>query len=82
VAEKSTKPRADWVQARVIERAKELGWPRSLSSYEIAKRSDGGVSEDHVHAYLTRSKSMGSHKLQHVLTALGLTLAAEEPTGR
>lgn len=81
MAEKTKTDRADWIQARVIARAKELGWPRSLSSYEIAKRSDGGVSEDHVHAYLTRSKSMGSHKLQHVLTALGLSLVAEEPTG-
>ncbi len=63
-----TADRADWIQARVIARAAELG----LSSYEIAKRTAGGVSEDHVRDYLTRRKSMGSHKLQHVLRVLGL----------
>lgn len=63
---------ADWIQGRVIARVLELG----LSSYEIAKRTDGRVSEDHVRDYLTRRKSMGSHKLQHVLAVLGLELRA------
>lgn len=62
--------RADWIQSRVIARAAEL----NLSSYEIAKRTGGAVSDDHVRKYLTRSASMGSHKLQHVLRVLGLTI--------
>lgn len=61
---------ADWIQDAVIARADTLG----LTAYAIAQRSAGGVSEDHVQAYLTRKKSMGSHKLQHVLRALGLTV--------
>jgi hypothetical protein len=69
-----TDPRlTDWVQARVIERAAELG----LTAYAIAQRTEGAVSEDHVRAYLTKSKSMGSHKLQHVLRVLGLTITPE-----
>lgn len=65
-----TKGPPDWIQARVIARAAELG----LTSYAIAKATDGKVSEDHVRNYLTRSSSMGSHKLQHVLKVLGLTI--------
>ena len=65
---------ADWVQAAVIRRAEKLG----LTSYAIAKASGGAVSEDHVCDYLTRRKSMGSHKLQHVLKALGLRLVADD----
>jgi hypothetical protein len=57
----------DWLQSVVIDRAKELG----LTAYAIAKLTGWAVSEDHVQAYLTRRKSMGSHKLQHVLAALG-----------
>lgn len=57
----------DQIQEIVIARAEKLG----LSSYEIAKRA-GAVSENHVRAYITRRKSMGSHKLQHVLRVLGL----------
>ena len=49
-----------------------------MSAYEIAKRTGGAVSEDHVQAYLTRRKSMGSHKLQHVLRALGLAIVVEK----
>ena len=60
----------DWIQSAVIARARELG----LTAYAIAKATDGAVSEDHVRAYLTRRKSMGSHKLQHVLRVLGMTL--------
>lgn len=58
----------DWIQAAVIARADELG----LSSYAIAKATNGKVSEDHVRNYLTRSSSMGSHKLQHVLKVLDM----------
>jgi hypothetical protein len=60
----------DEIQETVIARAKKLG----LSSYAIAKATNGAVSEDHVRAYLTHAKSMGSHKLQHVLKALGLSV--------
>lgn len=62
------KPQADWIQARVIARAEEM----ELSAYAIAKATNGAVSEDHVRDYLTRRKSMGSHKLQHVLRVLQL----------
>lgn len=58
----------DWLQDAVIARAAKLG----LTAYAIAQATGGKVSEDHVRAYLTRSKSMGSHKLQHVLVVLGL----------
>lgn len=61
----------DWLQDKVIARAAHLG----LTAYAIAKATGGKVSEDHIQAYLTRKKSMGSHKLQHVLTALGLQVA-------
>lgn len=64
---------SDWIQDAVIARAEKLG----LSSYAIAQATGGKVSEDHVRAYITRSKSMGSHKLQHVLQALGLRLSID-----
>ena len=60
----------DWVQSIVIEQAKML----DLTAYAIAQATGYAVSEDHVRAYLTRRKSMGSHKLQHVLRVLGLTI--------
>ena len=63
--------RKDWIQEAVIFRARELG----LNSLAISKAIGGAVSDDHVRAYLTREKSMGSHKLQHVLSVLGLRLA-------
>ena len=67
------KPQEDWIQAACIERAKEL----RLNASEIARLTEGAVSDDHVRDYLTRRKSMGSHKLQHVLKVLGLTIAVE-----
>lgn len=60
--------RRDLVQEAVIARAEQLG----LTAYAIAKLTGGAVSPDHVKDYLERRKSMGSHKLQHVLTAIGL----------
>lgn len=60
----------DTIQAAVIAQAKKLG----LSSYAISQLTGGKVSEDHVRAYLTKQKSMGSHKLQHVLRALKLQI--------
>lgn len=62
----------DWVQEVVIARAAALG----LTAHAIAKRTGDAVSEDHIVAYLKRRASMGSHKLQHVLRAIGVTLAS------
>lgn len=61
----------DSIQEMVIGQAKKLG----LSSYAIAKATDGAVSEDHVQDFLARRKSMGSYKLQHVLRVLGLKIS-------
>ncbi len=61
----------DTIQETVIARAKKLG----LTSYAIAKASDGAVSEDHIQDFLNKRKSMGSHKLQHVLRVLGLKIS-------
>lgn len=61
----------DEIQEIVIARVARLG----LTSYAIAKSSDWAVSEDHVRAYITRRKSMGSHKLQHVLRVIGLRVS-------
>ena len=58
----------DWIQEAVIARAADL----KLTAYEVAKRTGSAVSEQHVRDYLTRTKSMGSHKLQHVLRVLDL----------
>lgn len=63
---------ADWIQERVIARAAEL----ELTAYAVAKLTGGAVSEDHVRDYFARRKSMGSHKLQHVLEALRLKITA------
>ena len=70
MAQPTREERDDWIQAAVIKRAEQL----ELTSYKIALLTEGQVSEDHVRDYLTRRKSMGSHKLQHVLKALGLTV--------
>lgn len=63
----------DWLQQRVIARARELG----LTAYAIAKATCNAVSEDHVKNYLERRSSMGSHKLQHVLRVLRLDVTPE-----
>lgn len=68
----------DDIQNIVIARAAALG----LTSYAIAKNTNGRVSEDHVRDYLTRRKSMGSHKLQHVLLALGLEVRPASRSAR
>lgn len=64
--------RADWVQRRVAARARELG----MTGYAIARDTGWAVSEDHVRDYLTGKKSMGSHKLQHVLRVLRLDVVS------
>jgi len=66
--------RDDWIQAAVIQQAEGMG----LSAYAIAKATGWAVSEDHVRDFLTRRKSMGSHKLQHVLSVLGVRLEGAE----
>ena len=59
---------SDWIQDTVIARASIL----EKSAYRIAVDCGHAVSEDHINDYLRRRKSMGSHKLQHVLKVLGL----------
>lgn len=66
---------ADWLQLAVIARVAA----RRLSSYRLSQMTGGAVSEDHIRAYLTRKKSMGSHKLQHVLRALGGLIVWRDP---
>jgi hypothetical protein len=61
---------ADQIQETVIAQAAKLG----LSAYAVAQLTRGLVSENHVRCYMTRQKSMGSHKLQHVLRALNLKI--------
>lgn len=70
--QKKSPDQRDWIQDAVIRRAEQL----DLTSYAIAQMAGGAVSADHVRAYLTRQKSMGSHKLQHVLRALGLEVVS------
>lgn len=75
MAQRTREERGDWIQAAVIRQAEKL----ELTAYRIAQLTGGNVSEDHVRDYLTRKKSMGSHKLQHVLKALGLTVSPDSP---
>lgn len=70
--------RRDWIQSAVIRRAREL----DLTAYAIAKLTNGRVSEDHVKKYLDKRASMGSHKLQHVLKALGLDIYVRDDITR
>lgn len=65
---------SDHIQNQCIERMEQLG----LNPNQIAETLDGKVSRSHVCDYLTRRASMGSHKLQHVLTALSLKILPEE----
>jgi predicted DNA-binding transcriptional regulator YafY len=65
--------RRDWLQDEAIARAKELG----ITAYGLAKATGWAVSENHIRRYLARERSMGSHKLQHLLRVLGLTVVAE-----
>ena len=62
----------DWIQNAVIKRAGEL----QLTAYSIAQQC--GVSENHVQRYLTKKASMSSHKLQHVLKALGMKIVVSK----
>lgn len=64
---------SDWIQDTVIDRAAQL----EKTAYRIAQDCFHAVSEDHINDYLRRRKSMGSHKLQHVLRVLRLKVVAE-----
>lgn len=65
--------RRDWIQDMVIERVAALGMTIGEgAAYQISAMTGGAVSEDHIQDFLTRRKSMGSHKLQHVLRALAI----------
>ena len=60
----------DKIQDQCIARMEELG----LNPNRVSELVEGSVSRMHVYDYLTRKKSMGSHKLQHVLAALKLRI--------
>jgi hypothetical protein len=65
----------DKIQERCIDRAGELDLnPRQI--WLAIGGANAPVSYAHIQAYLTRRKSMGSHKLQHLLPPLGLALAS------
>lgn len=64
----------DEIQEAVIARARE----RNMTAYAVAMATEGRVSENAVREYMARRASMGSHKLQHVLRALGLTITPEK----
>ena len=60
----------DWIQEIVIARCKEL----DFTAHRIALLAENRIDELHIHRFVTRRASMGSHKLQHVLKVLGLTI--------
>jgi len=62
----------DSIQEACIARMNAL----KLNPNQVAELLDGQVSRSHVCDYLTRRSSIGSHKLQHVLKALGMTIQA------
>ncbi len=64
---------ADHIQETVIARAHKLG----LSAYAICRLTGKLVSQRHVQYYLARRSSMGSHKLQHILSVLKLKIVEE-----
>lgn len=56
----------DTIQDALIDQMAKLG----LNPNKVAEMLDGQVSRSHVCDYLTRRASIGSHKLQHVISAL------------
>ncbi len=68
----------DAIQDACIARMAALG----LTAYEVAELLEGKVSASHVYDYLARRKSMGSHKLVHLLDALGLELRERISSGK
>jgi len=63
-------PPADWLRDAVVARVQELG----ISGAELARRS--GVNQSQVSRYLAGVQSIASGSLQHLLTALDLTVVA------
>lgn len=63
---------ADAIQDACIARMDALG----LNPNQVAEKLDGKVSRTHVCDFLTRRASIGSHKLQFLLPALGLKIVA------
>lgn len=61
----------DAIQEQCIARMHELG----MVPNQVAKLVEQHITRAHVTDYLSRRASMGSHRLQHVLTALNLRLA-------
>jgi len=60
----------DKIQEQCIKRMETLG----LNPNKVAELVGDKISRVHVYDYLSRRKSMGSHKLQHLLPALGLSI--------
>jgi uncharacterized protein YbaP (TraB family) len=80
----------DWIQAAVVKRAFDLGLTAyaatQAANHAAAQRATGNkaknpeawtISEDAVRAYMAGRSSMGSHKLQHLLDALGLAIVVK-----
>ena len=61
----------DSIQERCIAKMQAL----KLNPNQVATRVNGRVNRSHVCDFLSRRAGMGSHKLQHVLTALQLGLS-------
>lgn len=60
----------DKIQEQCIKRMEAMG----LNPNRVAELVGATISRTHVCDYLTRRKSMGSHKLQHLLVALDLKI--------
>lgn len=60
----------DRIQEQCIKRMETMG----LNPNRVAELVGETISRTHVCDYLTRRKSMGSHKLQHLLPVLKLAL--------
>ena len=66
-------PQRDEIQSAIIARMVHLG----LNPNQVAEMVEGKVSRGHVCDYLTRKSGMGTHKAQHLMKALGLTLVSK-----
>lgn len=69
------KDNGDWIREMVIARAAELG----MSAYAVSRAINvTGTTMCHVYHYMKGRRSITSRNLQHILSALGLTLSAKE----
>lgn len=64
---------ADAIQDACIARMAAL----DLNPNQVADKLDGRVSRTHVCDFLSRRASLGTHKLQHLLPALGLKIIGD-----